>query len=122
MRNPRFGSSRYSGIWPPSNPRCALRPALAFWPLWPRVDVFPMPDPTPRPFLFRGLLLPGLDISWFSINLGTTAGADENRRHMPARGGAAAAAVEAVDEMKKRCAISRRRYAGESLQFFRLTV
>ena len=99
-----------------------MRPALAFWPLWPRVDVFPMPDPTPRPFLFRGLLLPGLDISWFSINLGTTAGADENRRHMPARGGAAAAAVEAVDEMKKRCAISRRRYAGESLQFFRLTV
>ena len=84
-----------------------MRPALAFWPLWPRVDVFPMPDPTPRPFLFRGLLLPGLDISWFSINLGTTAGADENRRHMPARGGAAAAAVEAVDEMKKRCAISR---------------
>ena len=33
-------------------------PVLAFWPLWPRVDVPPWPEPMPRPILFLLLTAP----------------------------------------------------------------
>src|SRR5664279_4052449 len=51
---PRFGKRRCSGIWPPSKPRIMREPLRDLWPLWPRVEVFPMPEPIPRPtrFLF----------------------------------------------------------------------
>src|SRR4051795_9136660 len=50
---PRFGSRRCSGIWPPSNPRIKLKPERDPWPLWPRAEVLPMPDPIPRPTRLR---------------------------------------------------------------------
>ena len=51
---PRFGMRRCNGIWPPSKPRIMREPLRERWPLWPRVEVFPMPEPMPRPtrFLF----------------------------------------------------------------------
>jgi hypothetical protein len=50
--NPRFGTRRCNGIWPPSNPRINRAPDRDHCPLWPRVDVLPMPDPMPRPTRF----------------------------------------------------------------------
>src|ERR1700691_2365990 len=47
--NPRLGRRRCSGIWPPSKPRIKLEPVREPWPLCPRVEVLPMPDPMPRP-------------------------------------------------------------------------
>src|SRR6266851_3178901 len=51
---PRLGMRRCKGIWPPSKPRIMREPLRERWPLWPRVDVLPMPEPMPRPtrFLF----------------------------------------------------------------------
>src|SRR5579871_4186571 len=55
--NPRFGTRRVSGIWPPS--KCGLFPPWPWWPdlalmpLWPLPDVLPVPDPGPRPSRLR---------------------------------------------------------------------
>src|SRR6266851_856747 len=51
---PRLGRRRCRGIWPPSKPRISDEPEREPWPLWPRVEVLPMPEPMPRPtrFLF----------------------------------------------------------------------
>src|SRR5688500_10474287 len=60
---PRFGMRRVSGIWPPSN--CGLPPPgpwcpeRALIPLCPLPDVFPVPDPGPRPRRFRLRCEPG---------------------------------------------------------------
>src|ERR1700733_14393409 len=51
--NPRLGRRRCRGIWPPSKPRIRLEPVRDPWPLWPRVEVLPMPDPIPRPTRLR---------------------------------------------------------------------
>src|SRR5947209_15476877 len=51
--NPRFGMRRCSGIWPPSKPRIMREPVRERWPLCPRVDVLPMPEPMPRPTRLR---------------------------------------------------------------------
>src|SRR5215475_15498427 len=51
--NPRFGMRRCRGIWPPSKPRSMREPLRERCPLWPRVDVLPIPDPMPRPTRFR---------------------------------------------------------------------
>src|SRR5215471_769174 len=56
--NPRFGTRRCSGIWPPSNPRLCLKPDRDFAPLWPRVAVLPWPDPCPRPMRFFACVAP----------------------------------------------------------------
>src|SRR5579862_5240060 len=56
--NPRLGSRRCSGIWPPSNPRFWLNPVPACCPLLPRVDVLPCPDPMPRPTRRRARFWP----------------------------------------------------------------
>src|SRR5271170_4674600 len=50
---PRLGRRRCSGIWPPSKPRMRLEPERDPWPLWPRVEVLPMPEPIPRPTRLR---------------------------------------------------------------------
>src|SRR5271155_1479114 len=50
---PRFGMRRCSGICPPSNPRISRIPVRERCPLFPRVDVLPMPDPIPRPTRLR---------------------------------------------------------------------
>ena len=50
---PRFGMRRCSGIWPPSNPRIMREPLRERCPLWPRVEVLPMPEPMPRPTRLR---------------------------------------------------------------------
>src|SRR5215470_9619988 len=52
LLKPRFGMRRCSGIWPPSNPRNMREPLRERWPLCPRVEVLPMPDPIPRPTRF----------------------------------------------------------------------
>src|SRR5436305_2745871 len=49
---PRLGKRRWSGIWPPSKPRIMCEPERERWPLWPRVEVLPMPEPIPRPTRF----------------------------------------------------------------------
>src|SRR4030081_1188907 len=49
---PRLGMRRWSGIWPPSKPRIIREPLRERWPLCPRVDVLPMPEPMPRPTRF----------------------------------------------------------------------
>src|SRR5580704_15046850 len=51
--NPRFGIRRCSGICPPSNPRIRRIPVRERCPLCPRVEVFPMPEPIPRPTRLR---------------------------------------------------------------------
>src|SRR5581483_7817728 len=56
--NPRFGTRRCSGIWPPSNPRLNLNPERDFAPLWPRPAVLPLPDPWPRPMRFLAWVAP----------------------------------------------------------------
>src|SRR5579859_4247299 len=49
---PRLGKRRCKGIWPPSKPRIMREPDRERWPLWPRVDVLPIPLPMPRPTRF----------------------------------------------------------------------
>src|SRR6266568_2140942 len=50
--NPRFGTRRCSGIWPPSKPKYCLRPERDSCPLLPAVAVLPCPEPGPRPTRF----------------------------------------------------------------------
>src|SRR6185436_14157649 len=50
--NPRFGTRRCSGIWPPSKPAYCLRPERESCPLCPAVAVLPCPEPGPRPTRF----------------------------------------------------------------------
>src|SRR2546423_14344252 len=50
--NPLLGRRRCSGIWPPSKPRIMREPERERWPLCPRVEVLPMPEPMPRPTRF----------------------------------------------------------------------
>ena len=56
--NPRLGTRRWSGIWPPSNPGFWLKPLRLFWPFSPRPDVLPSPLPGPRPTRLRLRTLP----------------------------------------------------------------
>src|SRR5579883_480073 len=65
--NPRLGSRRCSGIWPPSKPLMRT-PERAVCPLPPRPPVLPVPDPMPRPMRARFLRAPGRsEISWSFI-------------------------------------------------------
>ena len=50
---PRFGTRRFRGICPPSNPGRLPPPDRASRPLCPFVDVFPWPEPMPRPMRLR---------------------------------------------------------------------
>ena len=63
--NPRLGRRLYSGIWPPSNP-ASETPLRDFWPLWPRPDVPPLPEPAPRPNRLRRGRAPAVSRSSFS--------------------------------------------------------
>src|SRR5208282_4174716 len=47
--NPRFGSRRCSGIWPPSNPGRREYPRRDCCPLLPAPEVLPIFEPIPRP-------------------------------------------------------------------------
>ena len=49
---PNLGRRRCNGIWPPSNPGLREYPERDWAPLCPRVDVPPLPDPSPRPMRF----------------------------------------------------------------------
>src|SRR5262249_36286962 len=60
--NPRLGSRRWSGIWPPSKPLMRT-PERAVCPLPPRPPVLPQPEPIPRPTRWRLLRAPGLSAS-----------------------------------------------------------
>src|SRR6185312_13821104 len=41
-------------------------PARDFWPFWPRPDVLPLPEPSPRPTRLRSRWLPSAGRSWCS--------------------------------------------------------
>src|SRR5271169_4000388 len=58
---PRFGRRRCSGIWPPSKPLMRT-PERAVWPLPPRPDCLPLPEPMPRPTRVRACEEPGLSV------------------------------------------------------------
>src|SRR5262249_12183612 len=47
--NPRLGMRRWSGIWPPSNPRMWREPGLGFCPFLPRPPPLPCPPPRAPP-------------------------------------------------------------------------
>lgn len=50
LTKPRLGKRFTSGVWPPSNQgRGGPLPERAFWPLWPRPAVLPLPYPGPLP-------------------------------------------------------------------------
>src|SRR5712692_7918659 len=63
---PRFGSRRWSGIWPPSKPLMRT-PERAVSPLPPRPPVLPVPEPMPRPMRARFLRAPGRSASSLSF-------------------------------------------------------
>src|SRR5437762_12387513 len=56
--NPRLGSRRYIGIWPPSKPGLVPPPVRALCPLLPLPEVLPSPEPGPRPTRFRDWVEP----------------------------------------------------------------
>src|SRR5277367_3667734 len=58
---PRFGRRRCRGIWPPSKPLMRT-PERAVWPLPPRPDCLPLPEPMPRPTRMRDFDDPGLSL------------------------------------------------------------
>src|ERR1700722_17585381 len=66
---PRLGRRRCSGIWPPSKPLIRT-PERAVWPLPPRPDCLPLPEPMPRPTRMRGLDAPGLSLTSLSFMIG----------------------------------------------------
>src|SRR5579884_2943998 len=49
----------WMGFWPPSKLTRVLWPDLAPAPLWPRPEVLPVPEPSPRPTRLRGRREPG---------------------------------------------------------------
>src|SRR3954469_1286288 len=51
------------GIWPPSKLWRVLAPEREPAPFWPRPDVLPVPEPSPRPTRLRALRLPGAGLS-----------------------------------------------------------
>src|SRR5689334_16622284 len=59
LLKPRFGRRRCNGIWPPSKPLMRT-PERAVWPLPPRPDCLPLPEPMPRPTRMRFLREPAL--------------------------------------------------------------
>src|ERR1700739_1726607 len=66
LLKPRFGRRRCSGICPPSKPLMRT-PERAVWPLPPRPDCLPLPDPMPRPTRVRALAEPGLSLISLSL-------------------------------------------------------
>src|SRR5580700_11010443 len=61
LTKPRFGKRRCSGIWPPSKPLMRT-PERAVWPLPPRPDCLPLPEPMPRPTRMRAFVAPSLSL------------------------------------------------------------
>src|SRR5713226_7295922 len=55
---PRLGRRRCKGICPPSKPRIMREPERERCPLWPRVEVLPIPLPIPRPTRLRFAVAP----------------------------------------------------------------
>src|SRR4051794_9106050 len=51
------------GIWPPSKFERDFEPDREPAPFWPRPDVLPVPEPSPRPMRLRALRLPGAGLS-----------------------------------------------------------
>src|SRR3954454_24314140 len=66
LLKPRFGSRRWSGIWPPSKP-AMLTPERDLAPFWPRPAVLPRPEPMPRPTRTRDWRAPLLSLISFSF-------------------------------------------------------
>jgi hypothetical protein len=60
LEKPTFGSRLANGVCPPSNPGRMVPPLRDFCPFMPRLEVFPIPLPYPRPTRFRCFIAPGL--------------------------------------------------------------
>src|SRR4051794_31823822 len=88
---PRFGSRRCSGIWPPSKPLMRT-PERAVWPLPPRPDVLPLPEPMPRPTRMRFLREPALS----AISLSFIVLPSSSSSSYPALGSGFAARAHAI--------------------------
>src|SRR5215218_4680616 len=54
------------GVWPPSKLILFFAPEREPAPLWPRPEVLPVPEPSPRPTRLRGLREPGAGFSEWS--------------------------------------------------------
>ena len=67
LLKPRLGMRRAKGIWPPSKPTRTLPPLRAFWPLWPRPPVLPLPEPAPRPLRYASRTEPSAGDSSLSF-------------------------------------------------------
>src|SRR4051812_35503432 len=64
MCGPRsFRMRMWIGIWPPSKFERDFEPEREPAPFWPRPEVLPVPEPSPRPMRLRGLRLPGAGLS-----------------------------------------------------------
>src|SRR5579871_4388206 len=66
LLKPRLGMRMWSGIWPPSKPLMAT-PVRAVWPLPPRPEVLPLPEPIPRPTRLKRLWAPSFSRISFSF-------------------------------------------------------
>src|SRR4051795_9594018 len=53
----------WMGIWPPSKLCRVFEPAREPAPFWPRPEVLPVPEPSPRPMRLRALREPGAGLS-----------------------------------------------------------
>ena len=64
LTNPRLGTRRASGIWPPSKIGLSLNPWREEWPLCPLVEVLPCPEPIPAadPLPFLAAIDPLMDV------------------------------------------------------------
>lgn len=60
LSNPLVPLTTISGVCPPLNLNGTF--PCCFWPLWPRPDVFPLPEAGPRPRLIRLLYAPVLSL------------------------------------------------------------
>lgn len=64
---PLLGRTLWRGVCPPSKNGLGPPPDRAFWPLCPRPQVLPRPDPTPLPTRLRFFLAPGLSLMLFKV-------------------------------------------------------
>src|SRR5579864_4036823 len=80
--NPRLGTRRCSGIWPPSKPRLVRKPDRDLAPFVPRAAVLPWPEPIPRPTRFLGCFAPFGGRNLFN-DIGSISSLQSSRRFPP---------------------------------------
>jgi len=73
LLKPRLGNCFQYLTAPPLKRSGTLPPLRLFCPLWPRPEVFPLPDPIPRPLRRFCLIAPGLSCNMLSLRRGPSA-------------------------------------------------